>query len=79
MAQRETSLLDRITTNPGILSGKPIIRGTRMPVWIIIELIEIGQTNEEIVDDYPWLTSEDVDAVRLLMEQNPGSTEIRKL
>jgi uncharacterized protein (DUF433 family) len=79
MAQREESLLDRITTNPGILSGKPIIRGTRMPVWVVIEMIEFGQTNEEIIEDFPFLTSEDVEAVHLFMELIPGSTEVRKL
>jgi uncharacterized protein (DUF433 family) len=72
VALRREHLLDRITSDPEILSGKLIIRGTRMPVWIIIELIEIGQTNEEIVDDYPWLTPEDIDAVRLYVQQHPG-------
>jgi uncharacterized protein (DUF433 family) len=72
MALRRQELLERITSDPEILSGKLIIRGTRMPVWVIAELIEIGQTNEEIVEDYPWLTPEDVDAVRLYMQQHPA-------
>ena len=79
MAMRQEALLERITTDPEILSGKLIIRGTRMPVWIIVELIEIGQTNEQITEDYPWLTSEDVDAVRLYMQQQPTSAQMRKL
>lgn len=68
MTQRELSLLDRITMNPGILSGKPTIQGTRMPVWIIIESIDLGQTNEEIVDDYPFLMLEDVEVVRFYID-----------
>jgi uncharacterized protein (DUF433 family) len=79
MAQRANALLERITTNPGILSGKPIIRGTRMPIWVIIELIEFGDSNAAIIEEFPFLTEDDIEAVRLFMQTNPGSSETRQL
>ncbi len=51
-----------ITRNPEILGGKPIIRGTRIPVYLIVGFVEAGQSPEQIVDDYPNLTLEDVQA-----------------
>jgi uncharacterized protein (DUF433 family) len=52
-----------ITTNPQIYRGKPIIRDTRVPVYLIVGFLELGQTPEEIVADYPDLAVEDVRAV----------------
>jgi uncharacterized protein (DUF433 family) len=51
-----------ITTNPEIYRGKPIIRETRVPVYLVVGFLELGQSAEEIVDDYPELTIEDVKA-----------------
>lgn len=50
----------RIERNPEILSGKPIIKGTRMSVAIILERLAYGHPMEELLDDYPFLTSEDI-------------------
>jgi uncharacterized protein (DUF433 family) len=58
-----TNLLERITINPGIRSGKPVIRGTRMTVSDILEYLAGGMTPEEIVIDFPDLTIEDIRAV----------------
>jgi uncharacterized protein (DUF433 family) len=52
----------RIVSDPAVLSGKPIIRGTRVPVYIVADLAAAGYTPEAIVDDYPDLTIEDVEA-----------------
>ena len=52
----------RIVRNPEILLGKPVIRGTRIPVYIILELVAAGLSIEQIVDDYPDLTELDVRA-----------------
>ena len=51
---------ERIATDPAVLSGKPIVGGTRIPVYLIVGLVEAVQTLEQIVDDYPDLTVEDV-------------------
>ena len=50
----------RITIDPKVLSGKPIIRGTRMSVAFILDLLANGWTIEEILENYPQLKKEDV-------------------
>lgn len=55
--------MKRIVTNPEILGGKPIIRGTRLSVEFILELLASGMTKEEILADYPHITEEDLYAV----------------
>jgi len=52
--------LDRITTNPAICHGKPIVRGLRSPVELLLELLASGMTIEEILDDYPDLERDDL-------------------
>ena len=56
-------LTDRITTDPEICHGKPVIRGLRYPVENILELLSSGMTTEEILADYEDLTREDILAV----------------
>lgn len=51
-----------ITQDPDILSGKPIITGTRMSVSSIMELLASGMDLKEILDEYPFLTREQVQA-----------------
>ncbi len=54
------SQLDRITTNPEICHGKPVVRGLRYPVEMLLELMASGMTTGEILDDYPDLETEDI-------------------
>ena len=70
---------ERIVTDPAVLLGKPIIRGTRVPVYVIVGLVEAGQTLEQIVDDYPDLTVEDVAAAVAYAAQERARTEVRAL
>jgi uncharacterized protein (DUF433 family) len=58
-------LLERITVDPDVLVGKPVIRGTRIPVYLIVELIANGMTAKEILKEYPRLKEEDVKAALL--------------
>lgn len=51
-----------IVVNPKIMFGKPIFAGTRIPVEIVLEKLAAGQTQEEILEDYPRLTEEDIRA-----------------
>jgi uncharacterized protein (DUF433 family) len=53
-------MFDRITYNPAILGGKPIIKGTRISVEFILELIASGGSIPDIVRNYPFLSEEDV-------------------
>ena len=49
-----------ITIEPGKRSGKPCIRGTRMTVYDVLEYLAAGMTQEEILEDFPYLTKEDI-------------------
>ena len=53
---------DRIVVDPGVLVGKPVIKGTRMAVEFLIELLAERWTHERILTNYPQLTEEDIDA-----------------
>lgn len=55
-------IMDRITANPKILGGKPIIRGTRLSVEFILDLLASDVSEEEILEDYPHLTKDDIHA-----------------
>jgi len=58
----EKELLKRITVNPEIFGGKPIIRGMRISVELVVSLLAQGDTVEGILADYPDLTREDIQA-----------------
>lgn len=53
--------LKRITFNPGLMGGKPCIRGLRVTVGVLVGLIASGRTKQEILKLYPYLESEDID------------------
>jgi uncharacterized protein (DUF433 family) len=56
----ENDLLNRITVNPGIFGGKPIIRGRRLAVEHVLGMLAAGDSVETILSGYPWLVREDV-------------------
>ena len=55
-------IFERISSDPDILHGKPCIKGTRIPVYLIVSLVAEGETVESIINDYPSLTPEDIRA-----------------
>ncbi len=57
------SNLNRITIDPSVCHGKPVIRGLRYPIENILELLSSGMTVDEILDDYEDLEREDIFAV----------------
>ncbi|MBV8536937.1 MAG: DUF433 domain-containing protein [Alphaproteobacteria bacterium] len=59
---QDDALLARITANPKIFGGKPIIRGMRISVELILSLLAQGETTQAIIEDYPDLEAEDVRA-----------------
>jgi uncharacterized protein (DUF433 family) len=65
--------------NLEVLLGKPVIQGTRMPVYLIVDLVEAGLTPAEIVDDYPELTEVDIAAAVEFAAQEKDRTETRVL
>lgn len=58
----EQKLLTRITINPEIFGGKPIVRGRRLAVEHVLGMLAAGDTAETILEGYPWLEPEDVQA-----------------
>ena len=53
---------DRITIDPEVAAGKPVIKGTRLTVDFILDLLAAGWTYEEILENYPQLEREDITA-----------------
>lgn len=58
----EQKPLERITVNPGIFGGKPIIRGHRLAVEYVLGMLAAGDTPETILEGCPWLEAEDIQA-----------------
>ncbi len=65
MTETEHELLKRITANPQIFGGKPIIRDMRISVELILSLLAQGETDETILEDYLDLEPDDIRACRL--------------
>jgi len=58
----EAELLSRITVDPAIFAGKPIIRGRRLAVEHVLGMLSAGDTQEDILHAYPWLVVDDIRA-----------------
>ena len=65
MASSDGTLLERIESHPQVLGGKPIIRGTRISVALVVNFVAHGITFQEIIREYPQLTEEDLRAALL--------------
>ncbi|MGR3319963.1 MAG: DUF433 domain-containing protein [Candidatus Anammoxibacter sp.] len=72
----ETKLLKRIVIDSEIMLGKPLIKGTRLPVEIIVEKIAYGQTVEDIKADYPFLKDDDIKASLLYAAEQLTHEEV---
>ena len=54
--------MDRIAVDPGICHGQPCVKGTRIPVWLVVQYLANGDTTDDILKAYPTLIREDVQA-----------------
>jgi len=70
---------EKIVIDPKILAGKPVIRGTRIPVYLILNLLAKGKTAKAIVGEYPELTEEDVKAAISYAASHMRYEEIKPL
>ena len=61
---------DRIEVNPDVLTGKPVVRGTRLAVELILELLAAGETERDLLSDYPRLTREDFACLSCLCQSS---------
>jgi uncharacterized protein (DUF433 family) len=81
MLKKRLDMFDRIVSNIDILHGKPCVRGTRISVEFILELMASGGTRDQILKDYPYLTAEDIEqalryAAQFLSNEVVISTEV---
>jgi uncharacterized protein (DUF433 family) len=66
----DQQLLDRIACDPKVMVGKPVIRGTRLSVEYILNLLAHGSTVEDILDEYDSLSPEDIQGCLLFASQS---------
>jgi uncharacterized protein (DUF433 family) len=59
---KDQALLERITVNPKVMVGKPVIKGTRLTVEFILNLLAHGATAADIIGEYKGLTQKDIQA-----------------
>ncbi len=71
---RDKQLLNRITTNPKVMVGKPVIKGTRLTVEYILNLLAHGTSISEILEEYKGLTQEDIQACLLFASRSLENT-----
>jgi uncharacterized protein (DUF433 family) len=69
-------LLGRITTDPKIFGGKPIIRGRRLAVEHVLGMLAAGDSAETLLEGYPWLEPDDIRACLLYAQRHVGHERI---
>lgn len=79
MMNEDQKLLERIAINPRVMAGKPVIKGTRLTVEFILNLLAHGATLEEILQEYENLTKEDIRACLLFARKSLEDTEFMPL
>jgi uncharacterized protein (DUF433 family) len=75
----EQKLLERITVNPSIFGAKPIIRGRRLAVEHVLGMLAAGDTPELMLQGYPWLEKEDIQACLVYARRIVGHERIEPL
>lgn len=75
----ENELLSRITVNPRIFGGKPIIRGRRLAVEHVLGMLAAGDTTETLLKSYPWLEPDDIRACLLYARKVVGEERVEPL
>lgn len=75
----EQTLLDRITVDPRIFGGKPIIRGHRLAVEHVLGMLAAGDSPQLILEGYPWLEMEDVQACLVYARRLVGHERVEPL
>jgi uncharacterized protein (DUF433 family) len=75
----EQELLERVTLDPRVMVGKPVIKGTRLTVEYILSLLAHGAKTMEILEEYNGLTPEDIQACLLFATKSLASTSFMPL
>ncbi|MBW1752099.1 MAG: DUF433 domain-containing protein [Deltaproteobacteria bacterium] len=69
--------IDQIELNPRVCNGKPVIKGTRIPISVILEEIAEGETWDKLLEGYPELDKGDIQAALLYARASIDHTEVR--
>ncbi len=72
----QTNLLENVEVNPKIMFGKPVIKGTRLTVELVLEKLAHGYTHEKLMSEYPFLTEEGIRASLLYAAKSLSVSEI---
>ena len=75
----EQKLLERLTVNPSISGGKPIVRGRRLVVEPVLGMLAAGDSPEILLQGYPWLEKEDIQACLVYARRLVGHERIEPL
>ena len=76
MSEDKQSILERITVDPDILVGKPTIRGLRISVEQVLKALAAGISQHELLEDYPEIEQEDIQAAQLYAEERLGEEKV---
>ena len=74
---KDEDLLERIVLNPKVMAGKPVIRGTRLPVEYILNLLAHGAKEIDILDEYKGLNTADIQACILFATKSLENTDFK--
>ena len=75
----DEQLLERISVSPGVMTGKPVIHGTRLTVEYILNLLAHGSSESAILEEYDGLTQDDIRACLLFATRSLESTSFMPL
>ncbi len=75
----DDTLLRRISQNPSVMAGQPVIKGTRLTVRFILNVLAHGTTVEDLLDEYDGLAAEDIQACLLFASNSLGDVEFMPL
>ncbi len=73
------NIFDRIEINPRICNGKPVIKGTRIPISVILELVAEDKSWRTILDGYPELTRDDIHATLYYAKASLDHSELEEI
>ena len=76
---KDEQLLERITLDPKVMAGKPVIKGTRLTVEYILNLLAHGASTSEILEEYNGLQAEDIQSCLLFATRSLGDTTFMPL
>jgi uncharacterized protein (DUF433 family) len=75
--EKGMAYMNRIELNPRVCNGRPVIKGTRIPVSVILEQIADGDSWDTVLSNYPEMKKEDIQAALIYARESIDHTEIR--